>query len=103
MSWSPEVGATSGWYTGMTDITVANSGIGFALAALLLADASKHILLGCRSVEKGAAALEELQSQDLAGSVELLELDVGSQDSIARAAKRVEVSHGRFVRLTKKD
>jgi len=75
----------------------ANGGVGFALAALLLADASKHVLLGSRSVEKGETAVKELQSREQPGSVELLHLDVDSEDSIIAAAKSVESKYGRSV------
>ena len=73
----------------------ANGGIGFALAKLLVADASKHVLLGSRSEEKGKAAVKELESLKHPGSVELLHVDVDSEDSIAAAAKSVDAKHGR--------
>lgn len=73
----------------------ANSGIGFEVAAQLLPDASNHILLGARSVEKGEAAVKELQSRKLPGTVELVQIDLSSEDSIAAAAKAVESKHGR--------
>ena len=75
----------------------ANGGVGFELAAQLLADASKHVLLGSRSVEKGEAAVKDLQSRRQPGSVELLHIDVDSEESIAAAAKSVESKHGRLV------
>jgi NAD(P)-dependent dehydrogenase (short-subunit alcohol dehydrogenase family) len=68
--------------------TIANGGIGFELAAPLLADASKHVLLGSGSVEKGKAALRDLQSLKLPGTVELLQVDVNKEESIASAARR---------------
>lgn len=76
-----------------------NAGIGFELAAQLLADPSKHVLLGSRSVEKGEAAVKELKSRKQPGTVELLQLDVASGESITAAAKRVESEHGRYRRL----
>ncbi|KAH4968233.1 hypothetical protein HBI17_103720 [Parastagonospora nodorum] len=45
----------------ITLITGANSGIGFALAQLLLADASNIVLLGARSLSKGQAAISDLR------------------------------------------
>lgn len=63
---------------------------------MLLADASKHVLLGSRSTEKGEAAIRELQSRGPPGIVELLQLDVADEDSIAAAAKSVEMKHGRL-------
>lgn len=66
------------------------------LAKQLLSDASKHILLGSRSIEKGEAAVKDLQSLNLPGAVELLQIDVADEDSINAAAKRVESKHGRY-------
>lgn len=74
----------------------ANGGIGFELASQLLSDASKHVLLGSRSVEKGEAAVKDLQARNLPGTVELLQLDVTSEDSITRAAETVARTHGRL-------
>ncbi|ROV93968.1 hypothetical protein VSDG_06237 [Cytospora chrysosperma] len=76
-------------------VTGANGGIGFEVATQLLSDASKHVLLGSRSAERGGQAVKDLQSRGLPGTVELLQLDMSSQDSILAAAKRVESEHGR--------
>ncbi|KAI1755987.1 NAD(P)-binding protein [Xylaria castorea] len=77
-------------------ITGANSGIGFEVANQLLADGSFHVLLGARSKEKGQTALTELRSRNLPGTVELLQLDVADESSVATAAKLVEEKHGRL-------
>ena len=80
----------------MLNLRPANSGIGFELAAQLLSNASNHVLLGSRSVEKGKAAVKELQSRNLPGTVELIQIDVASEDSIFAAAKEVESKHARY-------
>ncbi|KAF4549226.1 Short chain dehydrogenase-like protein 9 [Elsinoe fawcettii] len=77
-------------------ITGGNVGIGFELARQLLADSTKHILLGSRSLQRGEAAIKELESDKQPGTVELLELDVSQEDSINAAAKLVESKHGRL-------
>ncbi|KAF1947325.1 NAD(P)-binding protein [Clathrospora elynae] len=77
-------------------ITGANGGIGFELAAQLLADASKFVLLGSRSLEKGEAAVKQLKSKGLPGKVEVLQIDVNSEDSITKAAKEVEEKYARL-------
>ncbi|KAL8791752.1 MAG: hypothetical protein Q9195_005628 [Heterodermia aff. obscurata] len=74
----------------------ANGGIGFELAAQLIAKDSYHVLLGSRSSEKGNAAVEELQSRELPGSVELVVIDVTSDESIEQAATAVQNSHGKL-------
>lgn len=75
-------------------ISGSPGGIGFELASLLVSQ-SKYVLLGCRSAEKGEAAVKELQDRQLPGTFEFLEIDVGNPDSIAAAAKAVEAKHGR--------
>jgi len=70
------------------------------VARQFLADASNHILLGSRSIEKGWRAVKELQSQHLSGTVELVQVDVSSEDSVAAAAKAVESEHGKYVATT---
>ena len=65
------------------------------MANQLLADGSFHVLLGARSSEKGQAAVAELQSRNLPGTVELLHLDVADEHSVIAAAKLVEEKHGR--------
>ncbi|KAH7015977.1 putative short chain dehydrogenase/reductase [Macrophomina phaseolina] len=77
-------------------ITGANSGVGFGLAEALMAKGSYHVLAGARSPEKGNAAVEELQSRNLPGSVELLLIDVADDISIESAAAEVERRHGKL-------
>lgn len=77
-------------------ITGANSGIGLELARQLITDSNKHVLLGSRSIEKGETAIKELQSQQPKGTVELLQVEVTSEESVAAAAKKVESKHGRL-------
>lgn len=77
-------------------MNAGNGGIGFELASQLLADSSKHVLLGSRSAEKGEAAVKDLQSRNQPGTVELLQVDVANEESIIAAAKEVESKHGRY-------
>ncbi|KAL1967372.1 hypothetical protein VTN77DRAFT_3156 [Rasamsonia byssochlamydoides] len=77
-------------------VTGANSGIGFELAAQLMARGSYHVLMAARSPEKGTAALQELQSRNLPGSAEFLHIDVTQDDTIERAATTVQRDHGKL-------
>lgn len=54
-----------------------------------MAKGSDHVLMGSRSLEKGNAALKELQSRDLPGSVEMLQIDVTNDDTIECAAASI--------------
>jgi NAD(P)-dependent dehydrogenase (short-subunit alcohol dehydrogenase family) len=65
-------------------ITGANSGIGYE-AALHLRRANANVLIGARSPEKGAAAITSLSQTNGSGTLELIELDLASIDSIRRA------------------
>merc|ERR1712232_1243696 len=68
-------------------VTGANTGIGLALCKQLCKDHGAKEFLGSRSAEKGATAVEEVKQH--AGSdakVEALQIDVGSDDSVAVAA-----------------
>lgn len=56
---------------------------------------SKYVLLGCRSAERGEAAMKEIRDRQLPEACEVIELDVANADSIAAAAKAVESKHGR--------
>ena len=84
----------------MTDhLFIANGGIGYELARQLLANANKYVLLGSRSLQKGESAVAELKFQHLNGTVELIQVDVTSEKSVAAAAKQVENKYGRNVPL----
>lgn len=78
------------------DTVAANGGIGFELARQLLSKTGTtwHVLLGSRSLEKGQAALERLQSYGLPGTVELVQIDVTEDSTIVRAGKDAESSYG---------
>lgn len=78
-------------------ITGANVGLGLEVARKILHDHGErfYCLVGCRTPSKGAAAVKELHSQGLTGC-EVIEIEVTSDDSIARAVKTVEQKFGRL-------
>ncbi len=67
-------------------VTGANSGIGYQ-TALELARHGAHVLLGCRSMAKGQAALERLQAEAPGASAEVVLLDVSSLASVRAFAE----------------
>lgn len=78
-------------------ITGANSGIGYDTAkALASASSSYHIIMACRSAEKAAQALSEIQATSPKGSLSTIQLDVTDHASIDRAAKIVDEEFGRL-------
>lgn len=54
------------------------------------------MLLGARSASKGTAALQDLQSRSLTGSIELIHLDVQSDDHISQVAISIAEKHGKL-------
>jgi NAD(P)-dependent dehydrogenase (short-subunit alcohol dehydrogenase family) len=74
------------------DILISNSksGIGFSIAQRFLeTDSSLNIILGCRSTQNGKDAVAQL-TKDGYPTVSFVELDITSDDSIAKAVKSVE-------------
>ena len=78
-------------------ITGANTGIGFeAVKALLASSKVYHIIVGSRSPDKGEAAIQQLQGEfpESGSTLELLVVDIASDDSIKEALKAVSFKHG---------
>ncbi|KAF7518962.1 hypothetical protein PCG10_010463 [Penicillium crustosum] len=76
-------------------ITGANSGIGLATAKVL-AQASQefHVILACRSLEKGMQALDELKQEGITGNISTVQLDVTDETSIQAAKTNVQERFG---------
>lgn len=69
-------------------VTGASSGIGLQIA-LALAAARARVLLACRDVERGEAALRVVRAQTPGADVELVLLDLAALDSVRAAATSV--------------
>ncbi len=65
-------------------VTGANSGLGLRTAQVL-AGKGAHVIMGCRSAERGEAARLKV-----GGSAEVLELDLADLGSVRAAAEKVE-------------
>jgi NAD(P)-dependent dehydrogenase (short-subunit alcohol dehydrogenase family) len=65
-------------------VTGANSGLGLRTAQVLAAKGA-HVIMGCRSVQRGETARRTVE-----GSAEVLELDLADLSSVRAAAKQVE-------------
>ncbi|KAF2499029.1 NAD(P)-binding protein [Lophium mytilinum] len=76
-------------------VTGGNTGIGYETVAKLAADhaSTHHILMGTRSLTKGAAALKALGSPS---NVSPLELDITSDASITAAAAHIKDTYGKL-------
>ncbi|KAI9682980.1 MAG: hypothetical protein M1820_010933 [Bogoriella megaspora] len=78
-------------------VTGGNSGIGYeTVKALLQSEKAYAIYLGSRNQEKGSAAVEALRQEcpDSENTVELLQVDVASDESIEKACEQVKARYG---------
>lgn len=78
-------------------VTGANKGIGFAIAERILEQAEDTILfLGARDPDRGAAAAEGLRRAggNRADRIQVVDLDVTSDESVDRAAREVRDACG---------
>ncbi|MEV7420464.1 oxidoreductase [Streptomyces sp. NPDC089919] len=66
-------------------VTGANSGIGY-VTARELARAGAHVLLACRSADRGGAALDRLRREVPGASAEFARLDLGDLSSVREFA-----------------
>lgn len=76
-------------------VTGANSGIGFE-AAKALAQKGAHVVMACRNMEKGHNALVSLKQADPSASVEVMELDLSSLQSVRAFADAFKQKHDRL-------
>ncbi|CAF1416642.1 unnamed protein product [Rotaria sordida] len=75
-------------------VTGANKGIGFEVVKKLAKESpinNNIILLGCRDLKRGQDALVRLGSPS---NIYLLQLDISSRDSIARATDEIKCKYG---------
>lgn len=72
-------------------ITGANSGLGLETARELARN-NAHVVLAVRDIEKGKAAVDDISATAPGASLELLELDLASLDSIRAAAAELHDS-----------
>ena len=83
----------------ITLVTGGNTGLGYeTVKALLQSEKPYHVLLGSRSLEKAKHAIESLHKEcpSLSNTVESVQLDVASDESIEKAFEQVKASHGRI-------
>lgn len=77
--------------TGKTAIvTGGNTGLGYEAASQLLDLKLSHLILGCRSLERGEAASAKLRLQRPEAKVEVWLLDMASYESVRAFAQRVD-------------
>lgn len=79
-------------------VTGGNGGIGLEVARQLARDHGQrfHVLLGCRKLSDGEAAVKQLQEEGIGEGVEAIQIDITSEESLAAAAKQVSDKFGRL-------
>ncbi|KAG7524025.1 hypothetical protein JOB18_005942 [Solea senegalensis] len=78
-------------------VTGANSGIGLALCERLLTEDSQlRLCLACRNLQRAEAARSALLASHPDAHVDLLQLDVGSVQSVLTAAHEVKARYNRI-------
>ncbi|GMX62866.1 SDR family oxidoreductase [Paenibacillus elgii] len=73
-------------------VTGANSGMGLA-ATVELAKLGAHVIMACRSRERGEQALQEAQRQSGSDRLRLMQLDLGSLASVRAFAAAFDEQH----------
>lgn len=69
-------------------VTGASAGLGLA-ASRELAKAGCHVILGCRNVSRGEAAMATIRNTVPQASLELIEIDLAALASVRSAAKKI--------------
>ncbi|KAI1270856.1 NAD(P)-binding protein [Xylaria sp. FL0933] len=80
-------------------VTGATSGIGYETVKIFVeSPKSYHVYLGSRSLEKGRAVLEKIRTErpNAVNTVELLQIDLYSDESIEQAYEVVNTGQGRL-------
>ncbi len=80
-------------------VTGGNNGIGFeTVKALLQSNKAYHILMGSRSLDKAKRAIATLHKDcpETTNTVEAVQVDLTSDESIEAAFKQVKASPGRI-------
>jgi len=76
-------------------ITGGNSGLGKA-TTIGIAKTGASVVIGCRSEQKGMAAVEEIKKASNNNNVELLLIDLASQKSIHSAVAEFKRRHNQL-------
>ncbi|KAJ7676291.1 hypothetical protein B0H17DRAFT_987715 [Mycena rosella] len=80
-------------------VTGGNNGLGYeTVKALLESDKAYHVLLGSRSLDKARRAIGTLHSEcpTATNTVEAVQLDLTSDESIEKASEHIKASLGRL-------
>lgn len=88
--WTPDEMASQAGRTVV--VTGANSGLGYE-ASRVFAAKGAHVVLACRSVERGEAARDDIAADYPGASLTVSELDLADLDSVRAFAERFRTEH----------
>lgn len=79
-------------------MTGGNGGIGLEVARQLARDHGQrfHVLIGCRKLPDGEAAVKQLQGEGIGEGVEAVQINITDEESLTAAAKLVSDKFGRL-------
>lgn len=78
-------------------VTGGNRGIGFGiLQALSTRHTEYTLLMGCRRLFDGEAAIQTLRSLGIRSTVVAVQVDIDDNKSVMKAAKTIESQYGRL-------
>jgi NAD(P)-dependent dehydrogenase (short-subunit alcohol dehydrogenase family) len=77
-------------------ISGANQGIGYQIALNLAKQKGYHVVIGSRKVESGEEAVKKIKAEGAVSSVETIQLDTTSDESVKAAAQTVKEKFGRL-------
>jgi NAD(P)-dependent dehydrogenase (short-subunit alcohol dehydrogenase family) len=78
-------------------ITGANRGIGYGIVqAYATSFTNATIILGCRVLENGLEAIQRLGVLGVKTKLDVLQIDIDDNESVAAAAKSVKEKHGQL-------
>jgi NAD(P)-dependent dehydrogenase (short-subunit alcohol dehydrogenase family) len=73
-------------------VTGANGGLGLQ-SATVLAGRGAHVVMAVRNRQKASDAVGRIRSEIPGASLELVDLDLGSQASVQHAAEQIAATH----------
>jgi len=80
-------------------VTGANTGLGFeVIKALYKAEQAYELIVGCRTISKGEAAIDSITKEiaNSSSTLSVLEIDLSSDESISKALQQIEQDFNRL-------
>jgi len=76
-------------------VTGSSSGIGYE-AARVLSNKNAHVIIAVRNLEKGNAAVKKIKAQNTTADLKVMQLDLGSLESVRQFADAFKKEYSRL-------